>query len=77
MRAIEHIVAGYSTLKDRVALEKIRDHRRRLLDGYRMRDGSVLKFDGIRDDIRDEIAVVEAALSQMHGEPVGRPTSAT
>lgn len=58
----ENIVAGYSTLKDRVALEKIRDHRRRLLDEYRMRDRSVLKFDRIKDDIRDEIAIVEATL---------------
>lgn len=56
------IVAGYSTLKDRVALEKIRDHRRRLLDEYRMRDRSVLKFNRIKDDIRDEIAIVEATL---------------
>lgn len=55
-------MAGYSTLKDRVALEKIRDHRRRLLDEYRMRDRSVLKFDRIKDDIRDEIAIVEATL---------------
>ena len=35
-KAIEHIVAGYSTLKNRKALEEIRDHRKRLLMENRM-----------------------------------------
>jgi hypothetical protein len=46
-KAIEHIVTGYSTLKNRKALEEIRDHRRRLLNENRMRSNSVLNFESI------------------------------
>jgi hypothetical protein len=74
MKAIEHIVAGYSTLKNRKALEAIRDHRLRLLNDHRMRVGSVLKFANIQDDLREEIDVVEAALSKLDGEAFGRPS---
>ena len=64
-KAIEHIVAGYSTLKNRKALEEIRDHRRRLLNDYRMRSGSGMNFDWINAEIREEIDVVEDALSKF------------
>jgi hypothetical protein len=68
-KAIEHIVAGYSTLKNRKALEEIRDHRRRLLNDYRMRSGSGMNFDWINAEIQDEIGVVEEALSKLGDEP--------
>ena len=64
-KAIEHIVAGYSTLKNRKALEEIRDHRRRLLNDYRMRSGSGMNFDWINAEIQEEIGVVEDALSKL------------
>ena len=67
-KAIEHIVAGYSTLKNRKALEEIRDHRRRLLNDYRMRSGSGMNFDWIKTEIREEIGVVEDALSRLGDE---------
>ena len=67
-KAIEHIVAGYSTLKNRKALEEIRDHRRRLLNDYRMRSGSGMNFDWINAEIQDEIGVVEDALSKLGDE---------
>ena len=54
-RAIEHIVTSYSTLKDRKALEEIRDHRRRLLNEHRMRSSSVLNFESIKDELQEEI----------------------
>ena len=46
-KAIEHIVAGYVTLKNRIALEEIRDHRRKLLNDSRMRNTGPLRFDSI------------------------------
>ena len=49
-KAIELIVDGYSTLKNRKALEEIRDHRRRLLSEHRMRSDSVLNFDRVKED---------------------------
>ena len=67
-KAIEHIVAGYSTLKNRKALEEIRDHRRRLMNDYRMRSGSGMNFDWIKAELEDEIGVVEEALSKLGEE---------
>lgn len=67
-KAIEHIVAGYSTLKNRKALEEIRDHRRRLLNDYRMRSGSGLNFDWINSELQEEIGLVEDALSKLGDE---------
>ena len=67
-KAIEHIVTGYSTLKDRKALEEIRDHRKRLLNEDRMRGSSVLKFESIRDELQEEIRIVEAALSTLQDQ---------
>ena len=64
-KAIEHIVTSYSTLKDRKALEELRDHRRRLLNEHRMRSNSVLNFESIKDEIQEEISIVEAALSSL------------
>jgi hypothetical protein len=68
-KAIEHIAAGYSTLKNRKALEEIRDHRRRLLNDYRMRSGSGMNFDWINAELQEEIGVVEDALSKLGDEP--------
>jgi hypothetical protein len=70
-KAIEHIVAGYSTLKNRKALEEIRDHRRRLLNDYRMRNGSGMNFDWINAELQEEIGVVEEALSKLGDEKLG------
>ncbi|MBW8856134.1 MAG: hypothetical protein JF604_17835 [Bradyrhizobium sp.] len=67
-KAIEHIVAGYSSLKNRKALEEIRDHRRRLLNDYRMRSGSGLNFDWINSELQEEIGLVEDALSKLGDE---------
>ena len=72
-KAIEHIVAGFSTLKNRKALEEIRDHRRRLLNEYRMRSGSGLNFDWINTELQEEIGVVEDALSKL-GDEQQRPS---
>ncbi|SHK60575.1 hypothetical protein [Bradyrhizobium lablabi] len=65
-KAIEHIVAGYSTLKNRKALEELRDHRKRLLMENRMSAASSgFNFDRITADLQDEISIVEAALSRF------------
>ena len=67
-KAIEHIVTGYSTLKNRKALEEIRDHRRRLLNANRMRDGAVMSFNSINAELQEEIGIVEDALSKLGDE---------
>jgi hypothetical protein len=66
-KAIEHIVAGYVTLKNRQALEEIRDHRRRLLHNSRMHAGSWVSVERLTSDLQEEISIVEAALDGLDG----------
>ncbi len=68
-KAIEHIVAGYWTLKNRKALEEIRDHRKRLLMANRMSAASSgFNLDRITTDLQEEISIVETALSKFSGQ---------
>lgn len=67
-KAIEHIVAGYVTLKNRQALEEIRDHRQRLLHNSRMHAGSWVSVERLTSDLQEEISVVEAALDGLDGK---------
>jgi hypothetical protein len=64
-KAIEHIVTGYFTLKDRVALEQIRDHRRKLLNETRIFNAGPLRFDSITAELQEELGVVDAALAKL------------
>lgn len=61
--AIEHIVAGYSTLKNRKALEEIRDHRQRLLTEIRMSAASGFNLDRITSDLQEEIQRAQLTIS--------------
>ncbi|MDI1263981.1 MAG: hypothetical protein PS018_12065 [bacterium] len=71
-KAIEHIVRGYSTLKNRMALEEIRDHRKRLLaENRRSAAASGFNLKRISDELQAEIDIVEEALSSI--EPVSSP----
>jgi hypothetical protein len=73
-KAIEHIVAGYSTLKNRKALEEIREHRKRLLMENRISAASSgFNLDRITADLEDEISIVEAALSRFQDQGPGQP----
>ena len=71
-KAIEHIVTSYSTLKNRKALEEIRDHRKRLLNENRMRSNSVLNFERVKDELLEEISIVEDALSRLQDQDPGQ-----
>lgn len=63
MKAIEQIIAGYVSLKDRRALEGIRDHRRRLLQETRMRSVSGFHPSTVIETLQEEIDLIEAALA--------------
>ena len=67
-RAIEHIVAGYVTLKNRQALEEIRDHRQRLLHDSRMHSGSWVSVESLNSVLQEEISIVDAALRGLQEE---------
>ncbi len=68
-KAIEHIVAGYMTLKNRTALEEIRNHRRKLLNETRLLSGGPLRFDRIAAEIQEEIELVDTALEKLAARP--------
>jgi hypothetical protein len=70
-KGIEHIVAGFVTLKNREALVEIRDRRRRrLLHENRLRSGSGLNLENQNAELQDEINIVDAALDDLDGEAI-------
>lgn len=69
-KAIEHIVAGYVTLKNREALQEIRDHRQRLLHNSRMHAGSWVSVESLNSVLQEDIRIVDTALSGLQ-EDVG------
>ena len=69
-KAIEHIVAGYVTLKNREALQEIRDHRQRLLHHSRMHGGSWVSVESLNSVLQDDISIVDAALSALQEEAI-------
>ena len=65
MKAIKQIVAGYVSLNDRQALEKLRHHRQQLLDDVGIHGVSGLKASIVSDILREEIEVIEDALARV------------
>ncbi len=64
-KAIEQIVDGYVRLKDRVALERMREHRSRLLQEYRMRSGQGFRSEVLEAALQDDMSVLDEALSRF------------
>ncbi|UGY14408.1 hypothetical protein [Bradyrhizobium septentrionale] len=65
MNAIEQIIAGYVSLKNRRALEEIRDHRKRLFDDLQTRSVPGFQPSVLSGILREEIDLVEAALARF------------
>ena len=68
--AIKNIVAGYMTLKNRQALQDIRDHRQRLLNESRMHSPSWVSMDNMRATLQADLSIVDAALANFDGKTV-------
>lgn len=64
-KAIEHIANGYMRLKDRVALEQMREHRNRLLQEYRMRSADWFRSEVLEAALKDDVQVLDEALSRL------------
>lgn len=64
-KAIETIVAGYVTLKNRQALQEIREHRQRLLHESRMHTGTWVSVASLTSTLQEEINIVDAALEGL------------
>ena len=73
-KAIEDIVAGYVTLKNRQALQEIREHRQRLLHKSRMHARSWVSVKNLNSVLQQDIDVVEAALNGLQ-EKTTNPVS--
>jgi hypothetical protein len=67
-KAVEHIVAGYVTLKNRQALEEIREHRQRLLHDSRMHTRTWVSVESLTSALQEEINIVDAALKGFEEE---------
>jgi hypothetical protein len=67
-KAIEHIASGYVRLKDRVALEQMREHRNKLLQEYRMRPADWLRSEALETALREDVQVLNDALSRLTSE---------
>ncbi|MCC8982544.1 hypothetical protein [Bradyrhizobium acaciae] len=65
MKAIEQIIAGYVSLKNRQALEELREHRRRLLDGVRAYSVPGFRPSVVDDTLSEEIELIEGALAHF------------
>ena len=65
MKAIEQIIAGYVSLRNRQALEELREHRQRLLDGVRTYSVPGFKTSVVHDTLSEEIELIEEALARF------------
>lgn len=68
-KAIEQIVSGYVTLKNREALREMREHRQRLLHESRMHAGSWVSVDSLSSVLQQDLNVIDAALSGLQEAP--------
>jgi hypothetical protein len=62
--AIELIAQGFVRVKDRAALERMREHRGKLLNDYRMGSAG-FRSEVLETTLQDDLAVLDAALSRL------------
>ncbi|MCC8960065.1 hypothetical protein H8B02_43680 [Bradyrhizobium sp. Pear77] len=65
MKAIEQIIAGYVSLKNRQALEQLRDHRQHLLDDVRTHGVPGFRPSVVNETLSEEIELIEGALARF------------
>jgi len=63
--AIEQIANGFVRVRDRAALERMREHRGRLLQEYKMRPAQWFRPEVLETSLQDDVAVLDAALSRL------------
>jgi hypothetical protein len=65
--AMKMIVDGYVRLKDREALEQLRNHRQRLRQQLREHRYGALDINNSLETFDAEVLVIEAALEKLRG----------
>jgi hypothetical protein len=63
--AIRIITGHYAELKDRVALEGMRDHRNRLLQNYRIKASQGFKVQTLENSLQGDLEAIDDALSRI------------
>ena len=63
--AMQLIASGYVRLKDRTALERMREHRNRLLQDYRSRVGQSFRVEIVETSLQGDIDALDEALSRL------------
>ncbi|MFO1108851.1 MAG: hypothetical protein U1E61_06695 [Bradyrhizobium sp.] len=64
-KAIEHIANGLLRLRDRTALQRMREHRAKLLQDYQKRPLQALTSKALETALEDDISVLDEALSRL------------
>ena len=63
--AIEIIAGSYVRLKDRVALERMREHRRNLLRKYRIHAAQGFRVQTLETSPQEDVNAIDDALSRL------------
>ena len=63
--AIENIVSQYVRLKDRVALERMREHRNKLLLDYRIQAAQGFRVPALETALQDDVNALDEGLSRL------------
>ena len=63
--AIRIITGHYAQLKDRVALEQMREHRNKLLQNYRIGAAQGFKVQTLETSLQDDMEAIDEALSRL------------
>ena len=63
--AIENIVSHYVRLKDRVALERMREHRHKLLHDYRIHAAQGFGVPALETALQDDVNALDEGLSRL------------
>jgi hypothetical protein len=63
--AIRNIASHYVRLKDRVALERMREHRNNLLQNYRIQAAQGFRVETLETSLQGDLDALDEALSQI------------
>jgi hypothetical protein len=63
--AIRNIASHYVRLKDRVTLERMREHRNTLLQNYRVHAGQGFRVPALETSLQSDLDALDEALSRI------------
>ncbi len=63
--AIRIIAGHYVRLKDRMALEQMRDHRNKLLQNYRIHAAHGFRVEALEKSLQGDVEAIDEALSRI------------